>query len=111
MEQTFEAWMEAVDEQGEGLGGCSVHDLPDCLFADWYADGVSPRSPQRRTTAMMNSDVEKAMSSGTEAGLLPAYQQRTEVRARPGGIYVLRVTRRGGGLTVGDEVRVRPAGL
>jgi hypothetical protein len=66
----------------------------------------------------MNSDVEKAMADGAEVVLLLAHQEPTEakpvgvvVSARPGGTYLLRVTRRGGGLSVGDEVRVRPAEL
>jgi hypothetical protein len=24
-----------------------VHDLPDCPFADWFGDGVSPREAAR----------------------------------------------------------------
>ena len=58
MTQTFEAWLEAVDAQVEALGGCSVHDLPDCLFADWYADGVSPRTAARRAIRNANDEDE-----------------------------------------------------
>ena len=58
MTQTFEAWMEAVDAQVEALCGCSVHDLPDCLFADWYADGVSPRTAARRAIRNANDEDE-----------------------------------------------------
>jgi hypothetical protein len=52
--QTFDAWMAEVDAQVEALAGCSVRDLPDCLYADWYAAGVSPLSAARR--AIRNAD-------------------------------------------------------
>ena len=67
---------------------------------------------------MMTTDVEKAMTDGAELVLLLAHQEPTEpkpvgvvVRALPGGVFRLRITRRGGGLAVGDEVRARPSEL
>lgn len=58
MEQTFEAWMEAVDEQVEALAGCSVHDLPDCPFRDWYDAGLSPRDAALRAIRNANDEDE-----------------------------------------------------
>jgi hypothetical protein len=43
----FDRWMEAVDEAVQALCGASVHDLADCCFADWFADGLSPREAAR----------------------------------------------------------------
>jgi hypothetical protein len=54
MTQTFDAWLAEVDAQVWALAGCSVRDLPDCLFADWYADGMSSRTAARR--AIRNAD-------------------------------------------------------
>ncbi len=46
--RTFEQWMEAVDRVCWLALGLSVHDLPDCLFRDWYDDRVRPvRAAQR----------------------------------------------------------------
>jgi hypothetical protein len=43
----FGAWMDAVDDAVQADCGASVHDLPDCPFADWFGDGVSPREAAR----------------------------------------------------------------
>lgn len=40
---TFETWMRAVDNHVSTIAGVSVHDLPDCMFRDWYDDGCSPQ--------------------------------------------------------------------
>lgn len=45
---TFEEWMRLVDEFVRRISGLSVHDLPDCCFADWYEDGVSAKVAARR---------------------------------------------------------------
>ena len=39
----YETWMEAVDEAVWSKAGCSVYDLSDCCFADWFDRGVSPK--------------------------------------------------------------------
>ena len=39
---TFADWMAKVDAIVYRKQGCSVHDLPDCCFADWYDDDMSP---------------------------------------------------------------------
>jgi hypothetical protein len=44
----FDAWMRAVDAAVEAKAGCSVHDLADCPFADWYEDRVTPKSAAAR---------------------------------------------------------------
>ena len=52
----FETWMRLVDEAVYARLGCSVHDLPDCLFADWYAAGVSPKEAARRAIRNANDE-------------------------------------------------------
>ena len=44
----FGTWMEAVDNAVQASCGASVHDLPDCPFADWFGDGLSPREAAGR---------------------------------------------------------------
>lgn len=39
---TFELWMDEIDGIMQGMVGCSVYDLPDCLYRDWFEDGVPP---------------------------------------------------------------------
>jgi hypothetical protein len=43
----FGTWMEAVDEAVQASCGASVHDLADCCFADWFADGMTPKEAAR----------------------------------------------------------------
>ena len=38
----FTDWMKAVDDAVYRKQGCSVHDLPDCCYFDWYEDDMSP---------------------------------------------------------------------
>ena len=45
---TFDDWMKAVDDACYDRAGCSVYDLPDVCFRDWYDDGVSPKSAAGR---------------------------------------------------------------
>jgi len=39
---TFEQWMKRVNVAVMGRVGCSVYDLPDCSFRDWFDDGLTP---------------------------------------------------------------------
>lgn len=39
---TFKQWLAKVNEQVRARAGCSIRDLPDCPFRDWYEDGVTP---------------------------------------------------------------------
>jgi len=41
---TFAEWMKKVDALVWTRAGCSVHDLPDCCFGDWFDDGLTPGS-------------------------------------------------------------------
>jgi hypothetical protein len=50
----FDRWMARVDDAVQALCGASVHDLPDCPFADWYADGWTPKEAARQ--ALENAD-------------------------------------------------------
>lgn len=56
MAKTFEEWMKAVDAHCVAQLGLSVHDLPDCCFADWYEDGIGPKSAARKAIRMANGD-------------------------------------------------------
>ncbi len=44
----FTEWMECVDSVVGKLCGLSVYDLPDCLFADWFDQGMKPTAAARR---------------------------------------------------------------
>jgi hypothetical protein len=35
----FDTWMKLVDKAVYARLGCSVHDLPDCCYRDWYDQG------------------------------------------------------------------------
>ena len=48
MTRTFEEWMKLVDEACWSIAGCSVHDLQDVPFKDWFETGVSPKSAARK---------------------------------------------------------------
>ena len=48
MAQSFQEWMNEVDAAVTRKTGLSVHDLPDCSFADWYEDDLSPKSAAAR---------------------------------------------------------------
>ena len=41
-------WLQLVDLAVQRLAGCSVYDLPDCAYADWYEDGLGPVAAARR---------------------------------------------------------------
>ena len=44
----FAVWMQAVDSEVWATTGVSVHDLPDCLYRDWYDDGTKPQTAAKR---------------------------------------------------------------
>ena len=45
----FETWMIAVDTALANLcGGLSSSDLPDCCYADWFEDGMSPKAAAKK---------------------------------------------------------------
>ena len=39
---SFKQWMQDVNDHVWRQAGCSVYDLPDCLFRDWYEDELTP---------------------------------------------------------------------
>jgi len=39
---TFDEWMDRVDSVVWRAAGCSVHDLPDCNYRDWYDERLRP---------------------------------------------------------------------
>ncbi len=50
----FDAWMAAVDDHLDRLVGATSADLPDCLYRDWYAAGMTPAEAARE--AVKNAD-------------------------------------------------------
>jgi hypothetical protein len=44
----MESWMREVDAWTWDLIECSVHDLADQPFADWFATGMSPKEAARK---------------------------------------------------------------
>lgn len=45
---TFDAWMKRVDAILVALCGVTSNDLPDCPYADWFADNLAPTVAARR---------------------------------------------------------------
>lgn len=46
--KSFAEWMREIESILAGAFGLSSDDLPDCCFADWFVDGVSPKSAAKR---------------------------------------------------------------
>lgn len=40
---TIESWLQAIDAILLDRIGLTHMDLPDCCYADWYEDGVTPK--------------------------------------------------------------------
>ena len=38
----FNAWMSKVDAHIANVCGFTSEDLPDCCYADWFEDGITP---------------------------------------------------------------------
>lgn len=60
MKQTFpsfDSWMSTVDAIVTARMDYSVHDLPDCLYADWYAAGVKPATAASRAIKAAKADM------------------------------------------------------
>lgn len=56
----FATWMQAVDNEVWALVGVSVHDLPDCLYRDWYDDSTNPKIAAKRAIKQATSFLCKA---------------------------------------------------
>ena len=41
MEKTYDEWVKAVDNAVWEKVGCSVYDLADCIFEDWYDEDMT----------------------------------------------------------------------
>ena len=55
---TFDAWMTAVDNEiAKRACGVTSGDLPDCGYADWYEDGVSPKSAASKAIRSANGEL------------------------------------------------------
>lgn len=48
---TFKQWMQEVDDIVWATVGCSIYDLADAPFLDWYEDKVTPRIAAARAIA------------------------------------------------------------
>lgn len=53
---TFEEWLIQVDFWVGRECGMGREDLPDCCYADWYADGVRPRAAAKRAIKAAKAD-------------------------------------------------------
>ena len=56
MRITFEQWLAKVDQWLEAHVFVSSADLPDCCYADWFADGISPARAARMALKAMDGD-------------------------------------------------------
>lgn len=45
--RSYDAWMDAVDTEVQGIAGVSVHDLPDFLSRDAFDAGDTPAEGAR----------------------------------------------------------------
>ena len=54
----FEQWLAAVDQAVFGLAFCSVHDLSDQPFRDWFEDEVTPQEAAELALADNGFDLE-----------------------------------------------------
>ncbi len=52
----YEVWMSRVDAACEKIAGVSIHDLPDCCYADWHEEGLTPAQAARRAIRQMTHD-------------------------------------------------------
>lgn len=52
----FDAWMVAADRYVWDRGSVSVYDLPDCDYATWHDQGMSPRTAARRAIRAAKND-------------------------------------------------------
>lgn len=48
MKRSFAEWQREVNSILIVECGLGIDDLPDCCYADWYQDGVSPKSAAKR---------------------------------------------------------------
>lgn len=44
----FQTWLKYVDDACQAYCGLGYEDLPDCCYADWYENGVSPQAAAKR---------------------------------------------------------------
>lgn len=54
--ETFDQWMARVDAHVQARAGCSVHDLADCCFRDWYDDDMHPLVAARKAIRSQDGD-------------------------------------------------------
>jgi hypothetical protein len=54
----FGEWMRLVDAAVWSRAGCSILDLPDCPFRDWYDEGLTPRDAAQRAIRNANDEDE-----------------------------------------------------
>ena len=47
-QRKFDEWKESVASIVERRTGMSLSDLPDCSYADWFQQGVTPKGAANR---------------------------------------------------------------
>ena len=58
MEQTYDGWMEQVDDKVWEIAGCSIWDLTDACLADWYEDDLTPCQAAKKAIRYANGGEE-----------------------------------------------------
>ena len=54
--KNFDEWMQETDTRCSNVYGLSIFDLPDCPYADWYEDGVTPVSAAKKAYRMAEGE-------------------------------------------------------
>lgn len=58
MKTTFEAWMVKVNKLVSDRVGLTTDDLPDCPYADWHQDGMTPKGAASKAIRMADGGDE-----------------------------------------------------
>lgn len=54
--ETFQGWLQMVDDACWKQAGLSRDDLPDCPYADWYEDDMPPALAARKAIRAARED-------------------------------------------------------
>ena len=52
----YEAWCARIDDLIWYRTGCGREDLPDCLYHDWYDEGLTPLTAAIRAIGLIMAD-------------------------------------------------------
>ena len=54
----FDAWYKEVNKSVEAKTGMSCEDMPDCPYADWHEEGMSPKAAAAKCIRMAKDEME-----------------------------------------------------